>query len=122
MRNLLLSTDHCSPFGKTKTYQVFMQMPEGITIILEDGKELPQERNHHILSLLFSDAVDIDVWKHSWHLDISMYRQLEMKLKIQEIINKKITDREKEIEYLNCVEKTLMAQLTIIPEKEITEL
>jgi hypothetical protein len=48
------------------------------------------------IKALLSKAVDMDTWKHSWHLEMTP----ENYKKIEDIIQNKIIDRSKEIEEL----------------------
>lgn len=57
---------------------------------------------------IISKAIDFDTWKHSWHNEISP----ENYEKFQEIIQKKIIDRVKEIEELVAIYFHLNSELS----------
>lgn len=57
---------------------------------------------------IISKAIDFDTWKHSWHNEITP----ENYEKFQEIIQKKIIDRAKEIEELAAIYFHLNSELS----------
>lgn len=57
---------------------------------------------------IISKAIDFDTWKHSWHNEITP----ENYEKFQEIIQKKIIDRAKEIEELVAIYFHLNSELS----------
>lgn len=121
-RQLLLETNYSNGFGmgKTENYKVYLLMPEGTIAIEVDGKEVSQNHynNSVILTRIFSDAIDIDSWKHSWHLKVIDYLNKNVRDAIQKILTDKQRERLKEVEYLYNVEKVLMTQIVYEPELE----
>lgn len=57
---------------------------------------------------IISKAIDFDSWKHSWHNEITF----ENYEKFQDIIQKKIIDRAKEIEELTAIYFHLNSELS----------
>jgi len=121
MEKLLLETTHSNGFDKEEKYEIYLQMPEGELSIDVDGKTISKYRNSEILVKVFSDAIDIDSWKHSWHLKVNDFLNKEVRDEIQKILIDKQKKREVEIKYLIEVERVLMTQKVYIlkPEEEI---
>lgn len=70
------------------------------TLIVGRGKVSWEERgSQNPLHRLIKEAIDIDEWNHSWHIDIKPENYDE----IQDIIQKKILKRSEEIDFLLTV-------------------
>jgi len=89
---------------------------DGKTSIICDGKVLDDWEAEAALSNIFCDAIDLESWKHSWHLEVSKFKTLEVRDKIRKIIQEYIGKREGEVKYLTNVQKVLMAQVVYAPE------
>ena len=64
------------------------------------------------LQAIISQAIDMDSWKHSWHNEIKP----ENYEKFLEIIQKKIIDRAKEVDFLMTVMFVLRKEISINKE------
>ncbi|MFA5154406.1 MAG: hypothetical protein WC554_17815 [Clostridia bacterium] len=111
MKILILETTHSTGFGmiKTENYKVYYS-DDGQLKILVDNKEISKYAVDEVLRRIFSDAIDMGAWKHSWHMDVSKFHEREIRDKIKKIILEKQEQRELELEYLRAVERVLMTQ------------
>lgn len=98
---LLLETSHYWALSQTKElYQIFEDDGDSLKILV-NGKE---ERNQiSVLSNIFNDALNMDEWKHGWHIDTTKYNELEIRDKIYSILKGKIEDRERQVEQLERI-------------------
>jgi len=87
---------------------------KGETVILKNNSANYEGGNHSVFArnsasqAIISKAIDFDTWKHSWHNEII----LENYEKFQEIIQKKIIDRAKEIDELVSIYFHLNSELS----------
>jgi len=63
-----------------------------------------------ILTKLFTDTIDLDEWKHSWHIKVNEFSNKSTRDKILTIIRKKHKDATDRIIFLTEVERVLMSQ------------
>jgi hypothetical protein len=83
-------------------------------VILKNNSANYEGGNHSVFArktasqAIISKAIDFDTWKHSWHNEITP----ENYEKFQEIIQKKIIDRAKEIEELVAIYFHLNSKLS----------
>lgn len=83
-------------------------------VILKNNSANYEGGNHSVFArktasqAIISKAIDFDTWKHSWHNEITP----ENYEKFQEIIQKKIIDRAKEIEELVAIYFHLNSELS----------
>lgn len=81
---------------------------ESATIIIDkDGMKVidksdKYERDSYYYRFFVSQCIDMDGWKHSWHLDVdkAMFPKSDERKRCKEIILEKIKDREEEIKIL----------------------
>jgi len=66
---------------------------------------------------MIREAIDLDSWKHSWHLNVFMANQKTLNKKLLDIIEEKINKRNKEIEFLNKT-KNILLDLELIEDSE----
>jgi hypothetical protein len=100
---------HCSLIEKTELIEVF-QLDSGTLEVKVDGKIVTGYHMTEALGLLFSDTVDMDNWKHSWHMDCKLYNQKKIRESLEKIIDEKIKERQEDIDYLLSVKKILDSQ------------
>jgi hypothetical protein len=88
-----------------ETQSLFSNTKETATIIIDkngmriENKNPSYQSDYDIISDFLRRCIDIDTWKHSWHLNVrraSIKRSTERK-KIKQILNEKIKQREDEI-------------------------
>lgn len=92
-------------FGPSEKYTI-TNAKTGVSVI-KDGKEIVDSYGKvQAIERLVRDCIDLDEWKHSWHHSLD-YRDKETRQILVEIIAKKITDREKEIEKLRFCLKVM---------------
>lgn len=122
MKHLLLNTKHSVGFGlgKQEDYKIYLQDDE--LLILVDDKEISKYKNYEVLTRLFSDAIDIDTWKHSWHLKVSEYLNKDIRDELKKILIEKQIKRRQELKYLEDVERVLMTQKVYVSEPEQLEM
>lgn len=95
-------------------YEVFLYS-EGISVFM-NGKIQDGGYEHEALVSIFSQAVNVDEWKHSWHIDINKFKNKDINNKILHIIEEKIKQREETLKHLEGVKRILKMQKTTEPE------
>lgn len=86
----------------------FMGKPESATIVIsQKGLEVIDKNPKYLAAFgvirnFISQCIDMDEWKHSWHLDISHARKTGSKerKRIRQILDEKIALRKDQIERL----------------------
>ena len=116
MDHIILETNYTPPFGnKSENYKFRFLPPNSKFQILVNDKPAKEEDYNDILCRVFSMAVDMDKWQHSWHIKISDFIYAETKNKIIKIIHEKIIQREQELDFLKGVECIIQCQLSDLP-------
>lgn len=100
--------------NKEKRISIPSGFGKGEVVILKNNSANYEDGDYSIFArksasqAIISKAIDFDTWKHSWHNEITP----ENYEKFQEIIQKKIIDRAKEIEELVAIYFHLNSELS----------
>jgi len=104
----IIETEYTYPFGKTEQYRIYL-LYNGEIDIYVDNKQV-KHKDDEILTRIFIDAINMDSWKHSWHLNVYDFKNKDTRDKIKAILVEKQKKREAELKYLKEVEQLLMTQ------------
>jgi hypothetical protein len=74
-----------------------------------DNKKPIYEQDDYFIRHFLSNCINMDSWKHSWHLDVSKAwkKGSDERKKIYKIIEDKIKDREEQIQMLKDARQIL---------------
>jgi hypothetical protein len=96
-------------------YHMFSQKTDTAKLIInKDGLSVENKNPRYILddaiiSGFLTECIDIDSWKHSWHMNImnARYKGSDERKAVAKILDEKISSREAEIEMLRDAKNIL---------------